>query len=70
MKSKWVLLAVAIVIMAINSLNMDLSAITQLSPADFLPVIAIALVIFLIKTDALSALLIGIKKLREWIKRK
>ena len=56
--------------MAINLLNADFSTFQQLSPADFLPVIVITLVSFLIKTGTLSALLIGIRKLWEWIKRK
>ena len=70
MKNKWILFGVAIVLMAINFLNADFSAYRQLSPADLVPVIIIALVIFLLKTGVLSALLIGIKKLWEWIKRK
>lgn len=70
MKNKWILPGVAIVLIAINLLNTDLSAHQQLSPADFLPVLIIASVSFLIKTGVLSALLIGIKKLWEWIKRK
>ncbi len=70
MKNKWILFGVAIVIIAINLLNADLSAYQQLSSADFLSVIIIALVSFLIKTGILSALLIGIKKLWEWIRRK
>ena len=70
MKNKWTLFVVAIVLMAINFLNADFSAYNQLSPADFLPVILIALVSFLIKTGVLSALFIGVKKLWEWIKRK
>ena len=70
MKNKWILFGVAIVLMAINFLNADFSAYRQLSPADLVPVIIIALVIFLLKTGVLSVLLIGIKKLWEWIKRK
>ena len=70
MKNKWILIGVAIILMAINFLNADFSAYKQLSVADLLPVIAIALVIYLIKTGILSALLIGIKKLWEWLRRK
>ena len=70
MKNRWILFGVAIVLMAINLFNADFSAYEQLSPADFLPVIVIALVSFLIKTGVLSALLIGIKKLWEWIRHK
>ena len=60
MKNKWILFAVAIVLMAITFLRGDFSAYMQLTPADFLPVIAIALVSFLLKTGVLSAFLIGI----------
>ena len=70
MKNKWILFGVAIVLMAINFLNADFSAYRQLSPADLVPVIIIALVIFLLKTGVLSVLLIGIKKLWDSIKRK
>ena len=68
MKNKWILFGVAIVLMAINLLNADFSAYKQLSPADLVPVMAIALVIFLIKTGVLSAILIGLKKLWEKIR--
>lgn len=70
MKNKWILFAVAIVLMAINFLNTDFSAYKQLSPADFLLVILMTLVSFLIKSGVLSALFIGIEKLWRWMKRK
>lgn len=70
MKNKRILFGVAVILIAINLLNADLSAYKQLSPTDFLPVIVITLVSFLIKTGVLSAVLIGIKKLWEWIRRK
>ena len=70
MKNKWILFSVAIVLMAINLLNWDFSVYRQLSPADFVPVIIIASIIFLIKTSVLSGLLIGIRKLRERLRRK
>ena len=70
MKNKWILFCVAIVLIAINLLSGDFSTYQQLSPADFLPVIVIMLVSFLIKTGVLSALVIGIKKLWEWLRRK
>ena len=70
MKNKWILFCVAIVLIVINLLNADFSAYQRLSPADFLPVVLIVLVIFLIKTGVLSALIIGIRKFWEWIKRK
>ena len=70
MKNKWILFGVAILLMAINLLNADFSAFKQLSPADFLPVIVIMLVSFLVKTGVLSTILIGIKKLWEWLRCK
>jgi len=51
-------------------LNADFSVYQQLSAVDLLPVIVIALVSFLIKTGVLSAAVIGIKKLWEWIRKK
>ena len=70
MKNKWILFGVAVTLIAINLLNIDLSAYQHLSPADFWPMIVITLVSFLLKSGVLSALLIGIKKLWEWITRK
>ena len=70
MKNKWIFLAVALLLIAINLLNADFSAYKQLSPEDFAPIIVITLVSFLLKTGVLSTLLIGIKKLWEWLKSK
>ena len=67
--SKWILFALALVIMAVNYLSKDYSAYKQLSAADLIPVIGITAVIFLLKTGVLSALLIGLKKLWEQIKK-
>lgn len=69
MKNKWILFGVAVGLIAIKLLNTDFSAYKQLSPADLVPVIVIALVIFLIKTGILSAVLIGLKKLWKKIRR-
>ncbi len=70
MKNKWILFAVALVLIAINLLNANFSAYEQLSAVDLLPVIVIALVSFLIKTGVLSATVLGIKKLWEWFRKK
>ena len=67
--SKWILFALALVIMAVNYLSKDFSAYKQLSAADLIPVIGITVVIFLLKTGVLSALLIGLKKLWEQIEK-
>ncbi len=66
---KWILFAIAIVIMAINYLNKDFSVYRQLSAADLVPVIVITVVIFLIKTGVLSVVLVALKKLWERIKK-
>ena len=70
MKHKWILFAVALVLIVINLLNVDFSAYKQLSAGNLLPVIVIALVSFLIKTGVLSAAVIGIKKLWQWLRKK
>lgn len=66
---KWILFAIAIVIMAINYLSKDFSAYRQLSPADLAPVIVITAVVFLLKAGALSAILIALKKLWDRIQK-
>ena len=63
MKNKWILIGVAIGLITINLLNADFSAYKQLSAGDLLPVI------FMVKTGVLSAVLIGLKKLWEKIRR-
>ena len=69
-KNKWILFGVALVLIVINLINAVFSAYEQLSPGDFLPVIVIALVSFLVKTGVISTLIIGIKKLWERVKHK
>ena len=70
MKNKWIWLAVALMLMTMNILNGDFSVYRKLSLADLLPVIVITLVSVLIKTGVLSAILIGIKQLIRWLRRK
>ena len=70
MKSKWILLAAATIMIAISLLRADFSVYRQLSPADLLPVVAIVTISFVLKTGIVSTLLIGIKKLWERISRK
>ena len=69
MKNKWILFGVAIILIVFNLLNADFSTFEQLSPTDFLPVVIIALISFLIKTGVLSAIVIGIKKIWTKIRR-
>ena len=70
MKNKWILFAVALVLVVINLLNADFSTYKQLSAGDLPPIIAIVLVSVLIKTGVLSAVVIGIKKLWQWLRKK
>ena len=63
MKNKWILWIAAIAIMACNLFHTDFSAFRALSPSDFWPVFAIAVLSFLIKTGVLSALFVGVRKL-------
>ena len=69
MKNEWILFGVAISLILINIRNQDFSAYQHLSPKDFLPIIMIASVSFLIKTGVLSAILIGLKKLWKTVSR-
>ena len=69
-KNKWLLAAAAIIMLGISWANADLSAFQQRSFSDFAPVLIITTVVFLIKTGVLSALLIAIKKLWDWLRRK
>ena len=70
MKNKWIIFVAALILIAVNLSQADFEAYKALSPVDFLPVAAIVLVSFLLKTGILSALLIGIKKLWRWLWRK
>lgn len=69
-KNKWLLAAAAIIMLGISWANADLSAFQQRSFSDFAPVLIITTVVFLIKTGVLSVVLIGLKKLRERLKKK
>lgn len=70
MKGKWILFAAAVLWIIINLWNSDFSTLQQLAPGDLLPVLVIALVSFLLKTGVLSALVVGIKKLWQRLRRK
>ena len=69
-KRKWPLLLAALIMLAVTWLDTDLSAFSQLSPEDFLPVALITAVIFLAKTGALSLVLLGLRKLWNRIRKK
>ena len=67
---KWILFIAALIMIAYNLLTADFSAYRQLSAGDLIPVVVIALGIFFLKTGVLSAVLLGIKKLWDRIRRK
>lgn len=69
-ENKHILAAVAVIFMAATWLDNDFSALQSLNPVDFLPVLIITAVIFLAKTGAVSAVLIGLKKLWEHLRKK
>ena len=56
--------------MVVTFANADFSVFADLSPLDFLPVIVISAVIFLIKTGVLTAIVISLKNLWDcWMKK-
>ena len=67
---KWPLLLAALIMLAATWLDTDLRAFSQLSPEALLPVICITSVIFLVKTGALSLVLLGLRKLWNRIRKK
>ncbi len=62
MKNIWMIALAATLMLVATWWDTDFSALSQLSAKDILPVLLVTAVIFLVKTGALSALLILIKK--------
>ena len=69
-KRKWPLLAAALIMMAITWLSKDPGTLSQLSGEDLWPVVILTAVIFLLKTGALSLILLGLRKLWNRIRKK
>ena len=69
-ENKWPLVAAALAMMAFSWANNDFSTLNALQPQALVPVIIIAAVVFLLKTGALAAMLIGLRKLWNWIKKR
>ena len=65
MKNKWSIALAATLMLAVTWQDGDRSQFSSLSAADYLPVMVISAVIFLLKTGILSALLLMVKKLWE-----
>ena len=68
-KNKWPIAVAAVVMLGLAWRDNDLSAWKGLSAEELIPVLSTAAVIFLLKTGILSVLLLGVKKLREWMER-
>lgn len=69
MKNKWVLVSAAVVMLAVTWLDGEFAGFSSLSTGDLLPVLLIAGVIFLFKTGIFAALLLGLKKLWEKLRK-
>ncbi len=69
-KNKWPLLAAALAMMALTWLDHDVSALRGLALADMAPVLLITVVVFLLKTGALAAVLLALKKLWNRLKKR
>ena len=69
-KSKWIIFGISVAFIIYNLLRADCSAYNSLSGSDLLPVIAVTLASYLVKVIILSAIIIGIKKLVDWIRKK
>ena len=69
-KSKWIIFGISVAFIVFNLLRADFPAYKALSGSDLLPVIAVTLASYLVKVIILSAIIIGIKKLVDWIRKK
>jgi hypothetical protein len=68
--NKWILVLAALVIMAATWLGTDTQQLQQLSAGDLIPVLVVSAVIFLLKTGALSAVLLFLKKTLDHFRKK
>lgn len=69
-KYRWIVFISSVIMILVNLSKADFSVYRQFSTDALIPVIAIAAVVFLLKTGVLSALLIGLKKLWERLHKK
>lgn len=69
-ENKWPLFLAALVMMALSWADTDLSALRELQPQALAPVLIITAAVFLLKTGALAAVLLVLKKAWNWIKNK
>ena len=66
---KWPLAIAAAIMLAVTWLDNDHSSFQNLTPEEIAPVIVITAVIFLVKTGVLSAVLMGLKKLWDFLRQ-
>lgn len=62
-KYRWILFISAVIMIAVNLSKADFSVYRQFSANELIPIAAITVVIFLLKTGVLSGILIGLKEL-------
>ena len=70
LKTKWPLLAAALIMLAVTWLNRDPDTLSNLSPEAILPILILTAVVFLVKTGVLSLVLLGLRKLLNRIRKK
>ena len=66
-KYRWILFISAVIMIAVNLSKADFSVYRQFSADELIPIAAISLAIFLLKTGVLSGILVGLKKLWQRI---
>ena len=62
-KYRWIQFISAVIMIAVNLSKADFSVYRQFSANELIPIAAITVVIFLLKTGVLSGILIGLKEL-------
>ena len=69
-KYRWILFISAVIMIAVNLSKADFSVYRQFSANELIPIAAITVVIFLLKTGILSGILIGLKELWQQFRKK
>ena len=60
----------AVILIGINIWQGNFDAYKNLSAGQIVPVVGVAAVVFLLKFGALTTIIIGLKKLLEWLKNR
>ena len=69
-KSTWIIFGISVAFIVFNLLRADFSEYEGLSGSGLVSVIAVTLSSYLMKVIILSAVIIAIKKLVDWIRKK